>query len=773
MFAYAKTKMQISFAVTAKVISAFVFASQIVQSLCFQNPKFQASSHLLWLYRPVCVGPGLKPRRPVFSQRGSFQDENQKKISSFFQKAAEKQSTASKLFSEVGSKVDKPASKVSPQTSSKSKENKSPSGVVTVISENDDESDEFAPALKKIRSPTFQTKKLKEHKTSPGRVNKQVLGTCKGAGSHSGLDGPKVAEPLVVPETQFFFTPENKLKKGEQKIDELNNSIPDSVKSPTGCSGTDFGIIPDTPDSNDTSVKPKRPLGRSFLLSATSLASNPIQKAKENRQAKLALKKKAALVRKSSGSTLSVEFNKQVPIPKDTEMKTESLVKQFTGSISSIPDAKESDSDMKLLTPDKLENEAAIEDKTPTKLYASSETLSVKRMAKPGISPMSKRMDTEKSAVQVTDKDDTVRILSFDAERKLGDIERKVTNASASMGGFVPASKMKPEPFGDVIEFEKQKQELNKLKREKLEKRRLEILQEKRKKDQEERKKNHEKLLNYQLSGDVRSHKRQSCGNEGAAFVDSVENDDTLEDLLLELNSPSLLKCDSKSKNVNSISKPVSKSVRTGSLGKASIDVGALSDNCDREIICDDMTVLKSKPPVIRQSASLESNDSFGSIAAGWTDEDESFFKEIGMSTETVDLSKTKYLNDTNVNKAVTEDFIDNTDSNLLKQKEEKSCAMEVKHSVKVKPNSKPICTFKNLDSNAKYKSVSSIDAEMEIKEFQSQESSKSISSKGKVENNINLFPTPVNKVMIYIHLLSCFFLQCIQIPITDFYFHL
>ena len=71
-FAYAKTKTQISFAVTAKLISAFVFATRIVQSLFFLNPKFQASSHLLWRYSPVCVGPGRKPRRPVFSQRGSF-----------------------------------------------------------------------------------------------------------------------------------------------------------------------------------------------------------------------------------------------------------------------------------------------------------------------------------------------------------------------------------------------------------------------------------------------------------------------------------------------------------------------------------------------------------------------------------------------------------------------------------------------------------------------------------------------------------------------------
>ena len=43
-----------------------------VQSLYFLNPKFQVSSHLQWLYSPVCVGPGRKPRRPVFSQRGSY-----------------------------------------------------------------------------------------------------------------------------------------------------------------------------------------------------------------------------------------------------------------------------------------------------------------------------------------------------------------------------------------------------------------------------------------------------------------------------------------------------------------------------------------------------------------------------------------------------------------------------------------------------------------------------------------------------------------------------
>ena len=59
--------------VSAQLISAFVFATQIVHFLCYLNPKFQVSIHLLWLYRPVCVGPGRKPRTPVFSQQGSFQ----------------------------------------------------------------------------------------------------------------------------------------------------------------------------------------------------------------------------------------------------------------------------------------------------------------------------------------------------------------------------------------------------------------------------------------------------------------------------------------------------------------------------------------------------------------------------------------------------------------------------------------------------------------------------------------------------------------------------
>ena len=47
--------------VTAKLISAFVFATPIVQFLFFLYPKFQASSLLQYLHIPVCVRHGRNP----------------------------------------------------------------------------------------------------------------------------------------------------------------------------------------------------------------------------------------------------------------------------------------------------------------------------------------------------------------------------------------------------------------------------------------------------------------------------------------------------------------------------------------------------------------------------------------------------------------------------------------------------------------------------------------------------------------------------------------
>ena len=56
LFVYTKTKAQLSCVETAQLISDFVFTTQIVQSIYFLNPKFQASSYLFRLYSPVCVG---------------------------------------------------------------------------------------------------------------------------------------------------------------------------------------------------------------------------------------------------------------------------------------------------------------------------------------------------------------------------------------------------------------------------------------------------------------------------------------------------------------------------------------------------------------------------------------------------------------------------------------------------------------------------------------------------------------------------------------------
>ena len=44
----------------ADLISAFVFATRIVQFLFYLNPKFQASSSFLCLYSLVFVGPVRK-----------------------------------------------------------------------------------------------------------------------------------------------------------------------------------------------------------------------------------------------------------------------------------------------------------------------------------------------------------------------------------------------------------------------------------------------------------------------------------------------------------------------------------------------------------------------------------------------------------------------------------------------------------------------------------------------------------------------------------------
>ena len=49
------------FRYTDSTIPFATLSDTVVQSLYFLNSKFQAFSHLLWLYSLVCVGPGRKP----------------------------------------------------------------------------------------------------------------------------------------------------------------------------------------------------------------------------------------------------------------------------------------------------------------------------------------------------------------------------------------------------------------------------------------------------------------------------------------------------------------------------------------------------------------------------------------------------------------------------------------------------------------------------------------------------------------------------------------
>ena len=80
--------------VTAKLISAFVFATLIVQFLYFLNPKFQASRRLLWLYSPVCVGL-------VYNPEGRF-SHDEAQMCSKYQKAGTYSSPTGILSMRVG-----------------------------------------------------------------------------------------------------------------------------------------------------------------------------------------------------------------------------------------------------------------------------------------------------------------------------------------------------------------------------------------------------------------------------------------------------------------------------------------------------------------------------------------------------------------------------------------------------------------------------------------------------------------------------------------------
>ena len=84
LFAYAKNKgadQLCGYRTAYRTADQRLCFGNIVQSLYLLNLKFQSSSYFQRrLYSSVSVGPGRKPRRPVFSRRGSNKVEVKPKV---------------------------------------------------------------------------------------------------------------------------------------------------------------------------------------------------------------------------------------------------------------------------------------------------------------------------------------------------------------------------------------------------------------------------------------------------------------------------------------------------------------------------------------------------------------------------------------------------------------------------------------------------------------------------------------------------------------------
>lgn len=369
-----------------------------------------------------------------------FQDEGQKSIVSFFQKA-----TAPKpqLFSEHGK-----------STSCNSKQ---PSCILI----NDDDGDDFKPE---------KPNKIKEN------AKKEIV-TTPGKGSSSGS---KENIPVTcIPETQLLFTPPG---KSDQAAFSNASKKPDSLSS-----SFDFGLIPDTPVNKQEAAKTKRPIGRSFLMSATEMSSNPIQKAKENRAAKLLQKKQASQARKGL-MTVSVNINTN----QSKEMKPD-VSGNYTDSKIALTGIKTSEN-----VTEPKENAAynckTLQDVTPTKVYADS--CSIKRMAKSGDSPEHKRsngleMEADGAEINQSPVDKVSKQLGF---HDIGLSDPNVVNSDDKCNQSEKVMVFKSAKTKLLeIEQERRKQ-IPLLDGDRLE---MELMK------YEEKKKLNEKLLKYQLTGSM------------------------------------------------------------------------------------------------------------------------------------------------------------------------------------------------------------------------------------------------------------------------------
>lgn len=340
-------------------------------------------------------------------------------------------------------------------------------------------------------SEDFKT--TKSNKSSGNVSVTKTKGCFKSAGSEksssksveiNGDTGQESSLVECVPETQLLFTPPGHHKQA------AGHRLLGGAKLPVGTQdSTDSGLIPDTPNDKKPEIaKSKHTLGRSFLLSSAQIASNPIQKAKENRQAKLVQRKQARQA-KQGLTSVAVNFNNVAGTPASSST-TAKCHSEHTSSLTGIKSTGRTDTEEPHDVDEKAGDQST-SDVTPTKVY--TESCSVKRMAKEGLSPQCKRKsNAEEGALDSETNIAVVKRLGFHSAETKGwssTVQSKVATAHY-IDDRLPSGRTNQEIVkGKRDDRQKKLQEAKLLE--------IELVR------KEERKRNSEKILKYQLTGNT------------------------------------------------------------------------------------------------------------------------------------------------------------------------------------------------------------------------------------------------------------------------------
>ncbi|KAK3590495.1 hypothetical protein CHS0354_015484 [Potamilus streckersoni] len=297
------------------------------------------------------------------------EDCNQMKISSFFQPG----SSMSDLFTkhgdktEIGRGIGKPSKKRSHVNHFNSDKESSCSKSACVV-----QSTNFQASIDKgnARVKTPSSTEAANLEESILKQNIKLIGR------------PIPMEDEIICNTQLETTP---AAKGQLLLPAVS-PLDGSKRHPKDCD-----MIPDTPNSHSLFSKTKKKppvLGRSFLCSRNSLFTNPIQQAKENRDKLKMLKldkKRAPKTTMGVSVTFSSDSHKE-------QINNEKSLKTKDGDSYSVDDLPPINIDLS----DSMGNESDCKTnksgETPTKVYNDGTSApTVKRMAKQGISPDTKR----------------------------------------------------------------------------------------------------------------------------------------------------------------------------------------------------------------------------------------------------------------------------------------------------------------------------------------------------------------------------------------------